>query len=43
MFKRPIEDLSKERIAREIAYENQQRCRRLLFKLLERNIEKWWD
>jgi hypothetical protein len=43
MFKRPIENLSKERIAREIAYENQQRCRRLLFKLLEINIEKWWD
>jgi hypothetical protein len=26
-----------------IAHENQDRSRRLLFKLLERNIERWWD
>ena len=26
-----------------IAHENQDRSRKLLFKLLERNIERWWD
>jgi hypothetical protein len=26
-----------------IAQENQDRSRKLLFKLLERNIERWWD
>jgi hypothetical protein len=31
------------RIAMQISSNNQQRCRRLLFSLLERNIEKWWD
>jgi hypothetical protein len=30
-------------IAMEIAYENQERCHALLFKLLESNIRKWWD
>lgn len=31
------------RIAMQICSNNQQRCRRLLFNLLERNIEKWWN
>ena len=26
-----------------ISHENQDRSRKLLFKLLERNIERWWD
>lgn len=42
-FSRPIEEKSNTIIAMKIAHENQKRCRRLLFKLLERNIEKWWD
>jgi hypothetical protein len=29
--------------AMEIAQENQDRCRKLLFKIMERNIEGWWD
>ena len=33
----------KNSIAMEIAHENHERARRLLFKLLEQNIEKWWN
>jgi hypothetical protein len=42
-FKRPVNELTKELIAMEIAHENQDRCNKLIFKLLERNIQKWWD
>lgn len=39
------EEQEKDRktIAMEIARENQDRCRRLLFKIMEENIERWWD
>ena len=30
-------------IAMRIAYKNQDRSRRLLFKIIEENIESWWD
>jgi hypothetical protein len=30
-------------IAREISYINHNRAKKLLFKLLEENIEEWWD
>ena len=33
----------KHTIAMEIAHENHERARKLVFKLLEQNIEKWWD
>lgn len=33
----------KKIIAMEIAHENQDRCRKLLFKIMERHIEGWWD
>ena len=33
----------KEDIAREIAHINQERSRKLLFKIMEENIERWWD
>ena len=36
-------DKDKEDIAREIAYKNQERSRKLLFKIMEQNIERWWD
>jgi hypothetical protein len=36
-------DKDKEDIAREIAHENQERSRKLLFKIMEQNIERWWD
>ncbi len=30
-------------IARNIGYINQERAKTLLFKIMEKNIEKWWD
>ncbi len=42
-FRRPIEEKDKQLIAMEIAHENQYRCRKLLFKIMERYIEGWWD
>jgi len=27
----------------EITHENQDRCRKLVFKILESRIEGWWD
>ena len=33
----------KSLIAMEIAHENEERCRKLLFKIMEQNIERWWD
>jgi hypothetical protein len=33
----------KKEIAMEIAHENQERCRKLIFKIMEDNIERWWD
>ena len=34
---------NKQIYAMEIARENQERCHRLLFKILADNIRKWWD
>ncbi len=34
---------NKQNYAMEIAHENQERCHRLLFKILADNIRKWWD
>ena len=36
-------DKEKKTIAMNMAHINHDRARKLLFKLLERNIEKWWD
>ena len=36
-------DKDDHEIAREIAHNNQERSRKLLFKILEQNIERWWD
>jgi hypothetical protein len=33
----------KKLIAMEIAHENQERAKKLLFRLMENNIEHWWD
>jgi hypothetical protein len=44
MFKRKeIDTENKHIIAMEIAHHNQARCHSLLFKLIERNIDRWWD
>jgi hypothetical protein len=42
-YRRPAEEKDKKLIAMEIAHENHERCRELLFKILNNNIEKWWD
>jgi len=42
-FNRPIEEKDKQLIAMEIAHENQDRCRKLVFKIMEKRIEGWWD
>jgi hypothetical protein len=42
-FSREPEHKDKQEIAMEIAHENQYRCRRLVFNIMERNIEGWWD
>ena len=33
----------KKYIAMAIAHTNMQRCRKLIFKIMESEIEKWWD
>lgn len=44
-MKDPIFELdgSKKAIAMNIAHYNNERCHKLLFKLMERNIRRWWD
>ena len=42
-FDRDVEDKEKQIIAMEIAHENQDRCRKLVFKIMESRIEGWWD
>ena len=43
-FKRDeIDTENKHVMAMEIANENQRRCKVLLFKLMEENIDGWWD
>ena len=37
------EEKEKNLIGMEIAHENQERCRKLLFKIMERHIDGWWD
>jgi hypothetical protein len=37
------ETKNKQIYAMEIAHENEERCHRLLFKILAYNIRKWWD
>jgi hypothetical protein len=41
--KKQPEEKDKHTIAMEIALENHQRCNALIFKILESNIQKWWD
>jgi hypothetical protein len=33
----------KRKVAMNIAYLNQERARKTLHKLIERNIQRWWD
>jgi len=43
MFKRKGREDDKQVIAMNIAHINHDRARKLLFKLMEENIERWWD
>lgn len=42
-YNRLIEEKDKKLIAMEIAYENHERSRELIFKIISHNIERWWD
>ncbi len=42
-FMKEVDETDKQRIAMEIAHENQERCRKLIFKIMESEIERWWD
>lgn len=42
-YNRPVEQKNNQLIAMEIAHENQNRCRKLIFKIMEQNISRWWD
>ena len=42
-YGREVDETDKQRIAMEIAHENQDRCRKLIFKIMESEIERWWD
>jgi hypothetical protein len=42
-FSYPIEEKDKKLIAMEIAHENQDRCRKLVFKIMSNRVEGWWD
>lgn len=40
---KPWSELPKEIIALNISHHNHERARKLLFSLLEKNIERWWE
>ncbi len=42
-FQRPAFDRDRQLIAMEIALDNQERSRKLLFKIISQHIERWWD
>jgi hypothetical protein len=42
-YGKPIDLNDKKIVAMTIAHANQERCHKLIFKLLEENIRGWWD
>ena len=42
-YRRDVKDKDKKLIAMEIAHENQERCKQLIFKIMNNHIERWWD
>jgi hypothetical protein len=42
-YRRPADEKDNMLIAMEIAHENQERCRKLIFKIMSDCIEEWWD
>ena len=43
VFNRSIEEIEKKVIAMEIAHENQERCKKLIFNIMNNHIERWWN
>jgi hypothetical protein len=43
IFKMKEDDGYKQRLAMNVSHYNHNRARKILFKLMERNIEGWWD
>lgn len=43
IYERDISEKDDKLVAMEIAHENQERCRKLLHRILQDNLEKWWD
>lgn len=41
--RQPGDGITSRDMAMEIAHENQDRCRKLIFKIMESEIERWWD
>ena len=42
-YDKEVDETDKHRIAMEIAHENQDRCHKLIFKIMESKILGWWD
>ena len=43
LYGKEVDETDKQRIAMEIAHENQNRCRKLIFKIMSDEILHWWD
>lgn len=43
LYGKEVYETDKQRIAMEIAHENQERCRKLIFKIMSDEILHWWD
>lgn len=43
IYGKEVDETDKQRIAMEIAHENQERCRKLIFKIMSDEILHWWD
>lgn len=43
LYGKEVDETDKQRIAMEIAHENQDRCRKLIFKIMSDEILHWWD
>ena len=42
-YGKEVDETDRQRIAMEIAHENQDRCRKLIFKIMSDEILHWWD
>jgi hypothetical protein len=43
IFKMKEDDEYNQRLAMNVSHYNHNRARKILFELMERNIEGWWD